>query len=141
MGVVLLARDRARDRRRSGAHPRALALIVADAPGLSRTPRASAFHRRREPMTDTRIAIDVPTLVADRIAGAAVRAITVLTREMTLAGDLGLSHPQFVPLAESLRRIVKTFNPRATIAVADIESDDATVGSTIDLVVARIGAL
>jgi hypothetical protein len=84
------------------------------------------------------IKIDVPTLVADRIAGAAVRSITVLTREMALIGDLGLKHSQIVPLAESLRRIVKTFNAKGSFAVSDIETDDATVGSTIDLVQQRI---
>ena len=49
-----------------------------------------------------------------------------------------MKHPALVDLAESLRSVVKMFNKKGTVVVADVEDDEATVQSTIDLVQERI---
>jgi hypothetical protein len=89
-------------------------------------------------MANTPVTVDVPTLVADRISRFSGVPITDLAQELTLTDDLAMAHGPLVQLAESLRRIVTLFNKKGTVVVGDVETDDATVESTIELVLQRI---
>lgn len=89
-------------------------------------------------MPNTPVKVDVPTLVIDRISRFSSVLITDLENEQTLVKDLQMKHPQFVQLAESLRAVVKLFNKTATVVVGDVEDDDATVESTVELIEKRI---
>jgi len=66
-----------------------------------------------------------------RVSGVPVAS---LDDEHTLVGDLEIPHTGFVTLAGSLDTFVKSKNPGGSVQVADVENNDATVGSTTELV-------
>ena len=82
---------------------------------------------------------DIPGAVRERIARFSGVPIVALTDDLKLTDELAMKHPSLVQLAESLRKLVTSRNPNGTVDVADVETDEATVASTVTLVQDRIG--
>ena len=56
-----------------------------------------------------------------------------------LKGDLGISHENFVVLAQNLRSFIRANKPSQTLLLREIETATMTVGDLIDLVAKRSG--
>lgn len=90
-------------------------------------------------MAGIKLTIDLPTLVADRLASFTGEDITDLEKEMKLDTDLGLKGAGLGELAASLRKVVRMFKGAGNFNVSDIDTT-GTVQDLIDLVEERIGA-
>ena len=93
--------------------------------------------RRSEPPEDD--ALDIPQEVRTRISTFSGIPINEDHGPKTLLENLGMKHPACVSLARSLNTFVKRRNEDGRVRVADIEDDEATVDSTIELVEKQIG--